>query len=255
MWYNGGMKSFFQKIAKFLKYGAALIAGGFYIWTIIILFNNDNWIGISALTTMLLALAAFWAIWQNRGIQIKNRKDRLLNEIIDWAKQLENRMFAPWEERKLLSEEVKEAFAEREKSVSFYRELEKLRILDDKLIELGRLRTEMNEGRYIKTLGSGLDEELGEAIEAILNNMEGRRELLRNRPQYEPIEDVREIDLKQEKLQLDLIKDQTKSLDGLNLSEEQLSHVLLGRNAGNIKQSALKVIDKATTIKLSLLHL
>ena len=45
-----------------LKYGAALIAGGFYIWAIIILLNNDNWIGISTLTTMLLAIAAFWNI-------------------------------------------------------------------------------------------------------------------------------------------------------------------------------------------------
>jgi len=39
-------------MSAFLKYGAALIAGCFYIWAIIILLNNDNWIGISTLTTI-----------------------------------------------------------------------------------------------------------------------------------------------------------------------------------------------------------
>ena len=35
--------------------------------------------------TFLLALAAFGAIWQNHLLQKRERKERLLNEIIDWA--------------------------------------------------------------------------------------------------------------------------------------------------------------------------
>lgn len=74
---------------RFLKYGAALIAGGFYIWAIIILLNNDNWIGISALTTMFLALAAFWAIWQNYSFRKKDRKrlikERALTTVRNWV--------------------------------------------------------------------------------------------------------------------------------------------------------------------------
>ena len=38
-----------------------------------------------ALATFILAIAAFWAIWQNRGIQKRNRRERLLKEIIDWV--------------------------------------------------------------------------------------------------------------------------------------------------------------------------
>ncbi len=34
--------------------------------------------------TLLLAIAAFWAIWQNRSIQIRNRKERILKDIVDW---------------------------------------------------------------------------------------------------------------------------------------------------------------------------
>jgi len=50
--------------------------------------DTNTWLAISAGATFLLALAAFWAIWQNRGIQIKNRKERLLNEIIEWAEDI-----------------------------------------------------------------------------------------------------------------------------------------------------------------------
>jgi len=42
-------------------------------------------IPLSAGATFLLALAAFWAIWQNKRIQKRNRRERLLNEIIEWA--------------------------------------------------------------------------------------------------------------------------------------------------------------------------
>ncbi len=45
----------------------------------------DTWLAISAGATFLLALVAFWAIWQNHSLQKRERKDRLLNEIIEWA--------------------------------------------------------------------------------------------------------------------------------------------------------------------------
>jgi hypothetical protein len=47
--------------------------------------TTDNWLAISAGATFLLALAAFWAIWQNYSLRKKERKERLLNEIIEWA--------------------------------------------------------------------------------------------------------------------------------------------------------------------------
>ena len=50
----------------------------------------DNWLAISAGATFLLALAAFWAIWQNYSLRQKERKERLLNEIIEWAIDVTN---------------------------------------------------------------------------------------------------------------------------------------------------------------------
>ena len=73
---------------KFLRNAGLIIAGSLYIWALIFLLKSDNWVGISALTTMILAIAAFWAIWQNRTLQISERKERLLNEIIEWATEI-----------------------------------------------------------------------------------------------------------------------------------------------------------------------
>jgi hypothetical protein len=49
--------------------------------------STDTWLAVSAGATFLLALAAFWAIWQNHVIQEKERKARLLNEIQKWASE------------------------------------------------------------------------------------------------------------------------------------------------------------------------
>jgi hypothetical protein len=50
--------------------------------------TTDNWLAIGAGATFLLALAAFWAIWQNYSLHKKERKEHLLNEVIDWAEDI-----------------------------------------------------------------------------------------------------------------------------------------------------------------------
>jgi len=72
--------------------------------------ETETLLAFSAGATFLLALAAFWAIWQTRGVQIKNRKERLLKEIIEWVidiqkTSLEERI--PVVDRKLTITEVK----------------------------------------------------------------------------------------------------------------------------------------------------
>lgn len=79
------MDKFLRKFLGLLKYVGIIIAGGLYIRALIILAENDNWVGISALTTMLLAIAAFWTIRQNYIFRKRERKERLLKEIIEWA--------------------------------------------------------------------------------------------------------------------------------------------------------------------------
>jgi hypothetical protein len=47
--------------------------------------STEILLAISAGATLVLAIAAFLAIWQNRNLQRKERRQRLLNEIIEWA--------------------------------------------------------------------------------------------------------------------------------------------------------------------------
>jgi len=77
-------KWFHNNSLRFLKYGLVLIAGLFLVAGVFLI-NEQNWVALSALTTLILALAAFWAIWQNYSLHKRERKERLLNEIIEWA--------------------------------------------------------------------------------------------------------------------------------------------------------------------------
>ncbi len=79
------MSKSLRKCLEALRYAAAIAVGGLYVWAIVFLVRNDNWAGISALTTMLLAIAAFWTIRQNYGFRKSEKKERLLIEIICWA--------------------------------------------------------------------------------------------------------------------------------------------------------------------------
>lgn len=94
------MIRFQRKLSEPLKYGALIIAGSLYIWAIIILLENDNWVGISALTTMLLAIAAFWAIWQNynfrREANRRERKVRAAEELRKWSEESLRLFYLPY---------------------------------------------------------------------------------------------------------------------------------------------------------------
>ena len=50
--------------------------------------STDTWLAVSAGATFLLALAAFWVIWQNYNFRKREQRQRLLNEIIEWATEI-----------------------------------------------------------------------------------------------------------------------------------------------------------------------
>ena len=60
---------------------------------------------------------------------------------------------------------------------------------------------------------------------------------------------MKEIKTGVPKLMSELIGDDTKPLDGLKLSEDKINNVLIGRNAGYIKKSTNKAIEKAIELK------
>jgi hypothetical protein len=48
-----------------------------------------------AIATGSLAAAAFWAIWQNYQLHKRERRERLLNEIIEWAEDIDIASLTP----------------------------------------------------------------------------------------------------------------------------------------------------------------
>lgn len=68
-----------------LRYGLGLLIALLIFWGFYGFIKDDNWLAVSALATLILAIAAFWAIWQNYNFRRQEKKERLLNEIIEWA--------------------------------------------------------------------------------------------------------------------------------------------------------------------------
>ena len=70
----------------FLEYGLGLLIalGIFYVFVTF----YDDWLAFSAFATLLLALAAFLAIRHSSEQEKRNRKERLLDEIIEWAEDV-----------------------------------------------------------------------------------------------------------------------------------------------------------------------
>ena len=72
----------------FRKYALGLLLAIGITWTYSILIKEDNWLAISALSTLILALGAFMSIRETREIKKSEKRDRLLSEIIQWATQV-----------------------------------------------------------------------------------------------------------------------------------------------------------------------
>jgi len=83
LWYNVGMKRTW--LMGILRYGSGLLIALLIFWGFYGFIKDDNWLAVSALATLILAIAAFWTIRQNYNFRRQEKKERLLNEIIEWA--------------------------------------------------------------------------------------------------------------------------------------------------------------------------
>ena len=66
--------------------------------------TTDNWLAISAGVTLLLALAAFWAIWQNYSFRKEDRKRerrvRSADGLCGWVEEARRLLYLPYYDRK-----------------------------------------------------------------------------------------------------------------------------------------------------------
>lgn len=199
--------------------------------------------------TLILALGTFKIIMRDRERENRDRKERYLNEILEWLKKLEDVIF-PTSDPNM----YKGILGDRDLTNKLGFDLDEVRLVGIMYtpIAMHNIRTELRNGRYFSKLSFTLDSALGKLIDNTLDLIKKRRKLVIESGQYPPdtVTDITEkYKTGEVKLLLDLVKDVTKSLDGLNLSEKDINDILTGRNAGEIISSIRKAIDKIIEIK------
>ena len=152
MWYNDGMKR-----KWFLKYVPGLLIALLVFWGFYGFVKNDNWLAVSALATLILALGAFLAIWLNHNLQKRERRDRLLNEIIEWAidvaaYELKHESVNTW------------SFVEFKEFINA--------VVNSNVEYMRHLRKALVRCQYIGAVALRLDETLSQCVKSLVENIE-----------------------------------------------------------------------------------
>ena len=205
--------------------------------------------------TVMLASATFMLVRHGKDQENRDRKDRLLNEIIQWLRGIEEHIF-PSAGR--ISKEILEDITTKAKSGISIDTWQSLENLDRRLIQLNNLRSEVKEGSDIQKLAKRINGDLGSLIEILLDNIEQRKQLVLDSSKtpniIADVYTIRERVDKESELINKLIEDVNEPLEGSGLSEEGLISVRFARNAGIIRKSILNAIDKAIELKMNLLE-
>ena len=171
------------------------------------------------------------------------RKERLLNEVIQWLKNIEGDLYANTEMNLngLLS------LARLGMSVDT---LKSVKAAEYSGISLVNIMKVTQEGKYVHGVSTKLDETLGIMVERILSAIEEREKMT---PLPSKTADLKSI--KAEDPMIDDYLTNDKSLEGLKVSEYGLMIIKLGRNAKSIKNLVLETLNRAIEIKWDLVKM
>ena len=122
--------------------------------------------------TLLLALAAFGAIWQNHNLQQRERRGRLLNEIIEWAIDIGKCGVG---HKSSLSQVVMTDPVTQEKMIR-----SSAAIYDLASDIQGEALNLIVRGEYIKNIGQAFNKDLQDLIEQAISHLKGYNESLLN---------------------------------------------------------------------------
>lgn len=237
---------------------------GFAFWLIAVFEVIDKYEGfavkISAFATLIMAFAAFVSIYvsieENRrirqdsiGRESRDRKERLVDEVAKWLRELEgNVLFKPREIASGAEDLMRRIGRDPKISPKTWLQMENI---DRALGEVNALAKGIKEAEYYQKLTLELNEELSSLIEVIANNLKERRQLYVEGARYQPdyVVEATKIQLVKE-----LVDNDDRPLEDLGLSEQDIIIVHFGRNANAIRKSILKAVEKAIDLKGSLIR-
>jgi len=196
---------------------------------------------LTALAALFAVIIAAFSIDESRRMRKdsmeregRDRKERLIDEVVKWLRELEGRIFPKLAPIMSGTEDTLRRIRSSPKiPPKTWLQLEDL---DRALGEMDALRECIKEAEYYQKLTSKLDEELSSLMEVIRNNLEQRRQLISKSPNIP-------IDWSD--------RDKVSQLNRAS-TEDDVSH--LGTNAGAIRKSILDAVDKAIELKASLIQ-
>jgi len=192
----------------------------------------------------------------------RDRKERLVNEVTEWLRDLESHIFPKLVAGTSELEDMLQRSPEISRETWFL-----LKDLDIASAKADSVVKGIKEAEYYQKLTSKLNEELSSSIGAIMNNLEQRNQLLTEsikfpRDYSEIIRKIHEGTIGEEMekefslmpLITELIDNDDRPLEGSGLSDKDIIRVRLGRNSDAISKSILNAIDKAIELKTSLIR-
>ena len=240
-------------IALFVLFGACL----FVFWTDF----REIALGFAAVTAVAIAAVSIYQSRQMRQDSIeresRDRKERLVNEVAEWLRKLEDEVLVRRHPVKSTFEDMLRTGAK--PSLETWLQLDRI---DVALTETSVLSRSIREAEYYQKLTSRLDEGLGTFIGVILSNLKQRRQLVSEDAESPHGEMMRKIldgtrrqEIKKDlPLIRELIENDDRPLEGLGLGNQDITVIHLGRNAKAIKQSVLDALDRAIELKTSLIQ-
>ena len=218
---------------------------------------------ITAFAAVAAAIIAAISIYQSRQMrqdsierESRDRKERLVNEVAEWLRKLEDEVLVRRHPVKSTFEDMLRRGTKA--SLETWLQLDRI---DVALTETSVLSRSIREAEYYQKLTSRLDEGLSTYIGVVMSNVKQRRELVledAKSPDGETTRKILDGTPRQEiekdfALKRELIENDDRPLEGLGLSNQDITGIKLGRNAKAIKQSVFDALDRAIELKTGLI--
>lgn len=205
---------------------------------------------LTALAAIIAVVIAAFSIEQSRQMrkdsidrESRDRKERSVNEVAEWLRELDGRIYPEHGAYQSFARDALKATSEISPE-TWFRECKR----DITFATVTALFSCVKEADYYQILAAKLDERLGILIEVVMNDLKQRMEIATKQmesPDFYGKEESQLID--------ELIENDDRPLEGLNLSEPAIITVRFGRNARAIRKSILNAIDRAIELKTSLI--
>ena len=207
---------------------------------------------LTAFAAVAAVIIAAFSIDQSRQIrqdsierESRDRKERLINEVTEWLRELDNRVFP--ELGSIIKSKARDTL-QGQMPPEARDQLYELEII---LATADALSGGIKKAEYYQKLTSQLDEKLSSLIEVIVKYLNQRRPLIMEEIKY-PL-DYGKMDKATHQLIDELIKNDDKPLGNLALSNQAIAFIRVARNAHAIRKSILNAVDRAIEIKISLI--